>query len=160
LLRRLLPQRLIDILIWKGTWWIPGFLTGFALLLEDRRRRAELAMYVLPKGLESLWVVARGHGLIWHTGNWGEGVLAGVGMGMVMVRILLSRAVASASTSLIFDGRRYTRTTRSICRGWSGKFCISSLDQTEKAKFYDELRQIFITTTLAIMAIVDRRPFM
>ncbi|KAJ6588659.1 hypothetical protein B0H19DRAFT_1100514 [Mycena capillaripes] len=83
-LRRLLPQRLIDVLISKGTWWFAGFATGLALLIEDRRRRAELAMYVLPKGLESLWVVLRGHGLIWHTGNWGEGVLAGVGMGMVM----------------------------------------------------------------------------
>ncbi|KAF8126436.1 hypothetical protein K438DRAFT_1890618 [Mycena galopus ATCC 62051] len=85
-LRQLLPQRLIDVLISKGSWWFSGFATGLALLLEDRRRRAELAMYVLPKGLESLWVVARGHGLIWHTGNWGEGVLAGLGMAMVMVR--------------------------------------------------------------------------
>ncbi|KAJ7829223.1 hypothetical protein B0H14DRAFT_2810763 [Mycena olivaceomarginata] len=59
-LRRLLPQSLIDLLISKGSWWV------------DRRRHAELAMYVLPKGLESLWVVARGHGLIWHTGNWGR----------------------------------------------------------------------------------------
>ncbi|KAJ7867694.1 hypothetical protein B0H14DRAFT_3084106 [Mycena olivaceomarginata] len=70
-LRRLLPQSLIDLLISKGSWW-------------DRRRHAELAMYVLPKGLESLWVVARGHGLIWHTGNWGEGALACVGTAMVM----------------------------------------------------------------------------
>ncbi|KAJ7172550.1 hypothetical protein C8R46DRAFT_154462 [Mycena filopes] len=83
-LRRLLPQRLVDILISKGTWWFSGFATGLALLIEDRRRRAELAMYVLPKGLESLWAVARGHGFVRHTGNWGEGVLTGVGMGMVM----------------------------------------------------------------------------
>ncbi|KAJ7037997.1 hypothetical protein C8F04DRAFT_1035202 [Mycena alexandri] len=83
-IRRLLPQRLIDVLISKGTWWFSGFATGLALLIEDRRRRAELAMYVLPKGLESLWAVARGHGFVRHTGNWGEGVLTGVGMGMVM----------------------------------------------------------------------------
>ncbi|KAF7344435.1 hypothetical protein MSAN_01924700 [Mycena sanguinolenta] len=87
-LRKLLPQGFVDLLISKGTWWLSGFATGLALFIEDRRRRAELAMYVLPKGLESLWVVARGHGLIWHTGNWGEGVLAGVGMAMVMVRFL------------------------------------------------------------------------
>ncbi|KAJ6595549.1 hypothetical protein DFH09DRAFT_906010 [Mycena vulgaris] len=83
-LRKLLPQRLIDILISRGTWWLCGLSTGLALLIEDPRRRAELAMYVLPKGLESLWVVARGHGLVLRTGNWGEGVLAGLGMGMVM----------------------------------------------------------------------------
>ncbi|KAJ7126249.1 hypothetical protein C8R44DRAFT_122869 [Mycena epipterygia] len=84
LLRQLLPQRLIDVLISKGTWWLSGFATGLALLIEDRRRRAELAMYVLPKGLESLWIAARGRGLVWRTGNWGEGVLAAGGMGMVM----------------------------------------------------------------------------
>jgi hypothetical protein len=48
-------------------------------------------MYVLPKGLESLWVVARGHGLVWHTGNWGEGALACVSMAIVMVRRLTGR---------------------------------------------------------------------
>ncbi|KAK7044527.1 hypothetical protein R3P38DRAFT_167822 [Favolaschia claudopus] len=84
LLRKTLPQGPVNLLISKATWWIPGFATGLALLIEDRRRRGELAMYVLPKGLESLWVVARGHGYIRHTGNWGEGVLAGVGMAMVM----------------------------------------------------------------------------
>ncbi|KAJ7697597.1 hypothetical protein B0H17DRAFT_1328798 [Mycena rosella] len=41
-------------------------------------------MYVVPKALESLWLTARGHGLVFRVGNWGEGVLAGVGMGMVM----------------------------------------------------------------------------
>jgi hypothetical protein len=85
-LRALLPQRLIDVLISRGTWWLCGLSTGLALLIEDPRRRAELAMYVLPKGLESLWVAARGQGLALRTGNWGEGVLAGLGMGMVMVR--------------------------------------------------------------------------
>ncbi|KAJ7859259.1 hypothetical protein B0H13DRAFT_2237517 [Mycena leptocephala] len=83
-LRRIVPQRLIDVLISKGTWWVAGFSTGLALLVEDQRRRAELAIYVLPKGLESLWIVARGHGLVWHTGSWGEGILVGLGMAMVM----------------------------------------------------------------------------
>ncbi|KAJ7047980.1 hypothetical protein C8F01DRAFT_1009659, partial [Mycena amicta] len=85
-LRRLLPQELINVLISRYTWWLSGLVTGFALLLEDERRRAELAMYTLPKGLESLWIVARGRGLVGRTGNWGEGVLAAIGTGMVMVR--------------------------------------------------------------------------
>ncbi|KAJ7050884.1 hypothetical protein C8F01DRAFT_674657 [Mycena amicta] len=83
-LRRLLPQELINVLISRYTWWLSGLVTGFALLLEDERRRAELAMYTLPKGLESLWIVARGRGLVGRTGNWGEGVLAAIGTGMVM----------------------------------------------------------------------------
>ncbi|KAJ6525852.1 hypothetical protein B0H10DRAFT_322545 [Mycena sp. CBHHK59/15] len=83
-LRRVLPQRLIDVLISKGSFWLPGFLAGLALLIEDQRRRAELAMYVLPKGLESVWVAARGRGLVFRTGNWGEAALTGLAMGMVM----------------------------------------------------------------------------
>lgn len=39
---------------------MPGLLSGLALFVEERRRRAELAMYVLPKALESAWIVARG----------------------------------------------------------------------------------------------------
>ncbi|KAJ7243947.1 hypothetical protein C8J57DRAFT_57448 [Mycena rebaudengoi] len=85
LLRKLIPQPLIDfILISRASWWLPGLFAGFSLLIEDQRRRAELAMYVLPKGLESAWVAARGRGLVFRTGNWGEGVLTGLGMGMVM----------------------------------------------------------------------------
>jgi len=84
LLRKLLPQPLVDLLISKGSFWVPGFLAGLAILIEEERRRAELAMYVLPKGLESAWAAARGRGLVFRTGNWGESALTGLGMGMVM----------------------------------------------------------------------------
>ncbi|KAJ7229187.1 hypothetical protein GGX14DRAFT_692951 [Mycena pura] len=85
-LRRLLPRRLVDVLISRGTWWFSGFATGLALLVEDKRRRVELAMYVLPKALESFWLIARGRGLVWRlgAGSWGEGLFAAIGMGMVM----------------------------------------------------------------------------
>jgi hypothetical protein len=53
--------------------------------VEEKRRRGELAMYVLPKGLESIWVVARGKGLVFRTGKWGDVMLAALGMAMVMV---------------------------------------------------------------------------
>lgn len=42
-------------------------------------------MYVLPKGLESIWVTARGKGLVFRTGKWGDVMLAALGMAMVMV---------------------------------------------------------------------------
>ncbi|KAJ7640705.1 hypothetical protein DFH06DRAFT_1477655 [Mycena polygramma] len=84
LLRRLLPQPLVGLLISKGSFFVSGFLAGLALLIEEHRRRAELAMYVLPKGLESAWVAARGRGLVFRTGNWGESALTAVAMGMVM----------------------------------------------------------------------------
>ncbi|KAJ7126265.1 hypothetical protein C8R44DRAFT_781501 [Mycena epipterygia] len=83
-LRALVPQRVVDLLISKGSFWLSGFLAGLSLLIEDQRRRGELAMYVLPKGLESAWVTARGRGLVFRTGNWGESALTAMSMGMVM----------------------------------------------------------------------------
>ncbi|KAK7044470.1 WD-repeats-region domain-containing protein [Favolaschia claudopus] len=82
--RKLLPQSVIDLLISKPSFWMTGFLAGLAILVEEDRRRAELAMYVLPKSLESVWVAARGRGLVFRTGNWGESVLTGLAMGLVM----------------------------------------------------------------------------
>jgi hypothetical protein len=79
---QLLPPRLSKMLIAPGTWWISGLPTGLALLLEDPRRRAELALYVLPKALESVWAIAFGRG---RTGAWGDGVLAGIGTSLLMV---------------------------------------------------------------------------
>lgn len=35
-------------------------MTGMSLFIEAPRRRAELAMYVLPKALESYWNVTLG----------------------------------------------------------------------------------------------------
>ncbi|KAK7445079.1 hypothetical protein VKT23_014941 [Stygiomarasmius scandens] len=83
-----IPKSVIDALfISKWAFWFPGFLAGLALFIEEKRRRVELAMYVLPKGLESAWVIATGkvgkatgvRGL-----KYGEAWLMALGMGMVM----------------------------------------------------------------------------
>ncbi|KDQ63978.1 hypothetical protein JAAARDRAFT_27652 [Jaapia argillacea MUCL 33604] len=79
-----IPQPLIDVLVSKPSFWIGGLLSGFSLFVEEKRRRGELAMYVLPKGLESVWVMLRGKGLVFNTGNFGEPLLTAIGMGMVM----------------------------------------------------------------------------
>ncbi len=39
-----------------------GLASGLSLFVEEKRRRAELSMYVLPKALESFWRVATGEG--------------------------------------------------------------------------------------------------
>ena len=80
-----LPQWVIDLLISKFSFWLPGFAAGLSLFVEDKRRRGELAMYVLPKGLESAWIMLRGKGLVFKTGKWGETLLTILGMAMVMV---------------------------------------------------------------------------
>ncbi|KAI0080505.1 hypothetical protein K474DRAFT_1657632 [Panus rudis PR-1116 ss-1] len=84
LVARRLPQSFVDLFISKFSFWFGGLLTGFSLFVEEKRRREELAMYVLPKALESAWVMARGKGLVFGMGEWGDVILTAVGMGMVM----------------------------------------------------------------------------
>ena len=67
--------------------WLGGVLLGLALFVEDTHRRGELAMYVLPKGMESAWVMARGRGWVLPLGMYGSPLLTAIGMGMVMVRL-------------------------------------------------------------------------
>jgi len=69
---RRLPQSVIDLLISKFSFLLLGVLSGLSILVEEKRRRTELAMYVLPKGAESLWIALRGRGLVFKTGDWGE----------------------------------------------------------------------------------------
>lgn len=40
-------------------WWFFSSLTGLSILVEDKNRREELAMYCLPKAGESAWVMFR-----------------------------------------------------------------------------------------------------
>jgi hypothetical protein len=59
-----LPRRVVDLLIGKMSFWLGGLLSGMSLFIEAKHRRPELAMYVLPKGLESVWREARGKGMV------------------------------------------------------------------------------------------------
>jgi hypothetical protein len=53
----LTPERLRSLLVSPVSFCAPGLATGLALFIEEKRRRPELAMYVLPKALESFWLV-------------------------------------------------------------------------------------------------------
>ncbi|KAF9441977.1 hypothetical protein P691DRAFT_711032 [Macrolepiota fuliginosa MF-IS2] len=79
-----IPQFVVDLLVSKMSFMFLGLASGLSLFVEEKRRRAELAMYVLPKGLESFWVTLRGHGLVFKTGKWGEVLLTAIAMAMVM----------------------------------------------------------------------------
>ncbi|CCL99910.1 uncharacterized protein FIBRA_01935 [Fibroporia radiculosa] len=83
-LAKLLPLPLVNALVARKSYYVYGILAGLSLFVEEKRRREELAMYVLPKGLESAWLTARGRGWVGRTGRWGEVLLTSVGMGMVM----------------------------------------------------------------------------
>jgi len=78
------PAWVLAAVVSKRSFWLGGLLSGMSVLIEAKHRRGELAMYVLPKGLESAWVAARGKGLVFRTGKHGSALLTAIGMGMVM----------------------------------------------------------------------------
>ncbi|CEH17343.1 Uncharacterized conserved protein [Ceraceosorus bombacis] len=63
--------------------WFAGFLTCFSLFIEHSKRRTELAMYVLPKGAESAWSVARKRSWVPFVPG-GDLLLTSAGMSLVM----------------------------------------------------------------------------
>ena len=117
----LLPTKVLSLLISKSSFAALGFLAGLSLFIEDPRRRAELAMYVLPKSLESAWSTARGKGYVMRTGELGDALvsdfdgslgqaaplthfsrffqLTAIGMGMVMVSVPQPSALTRLTTA-------------------------------------------------------------
>jgi len=41
----------------KLVYWFAGLISGLSILLEKKARRAELALYVLPRAGDSLWYI-------------------------------------------------------------------------------------------------------
>jgi len=78
-----LDPRFRSVLISRFSFWLLGAMCALSLFIEESRRRAELAMYVLPKGLESAWSMMRNRGYVPFI-PWGESVLSAIAMGMVM----------------------------------------------------------------------------
>lgn len=80
-------------------YWIAGFCSGLSLFVEAERRRGELAMYVMPKALESIWVAARGKANpSVKRRMMGEVAFISVAMGMVMVSPPLAGVLRCAKT--------------------------------------------------------------
>jgi hypothetical protein len=70
-----IPKWLLAALVSKPSFWLGGLLAGISVLIEAKHRRGELAMYVLPRGLESTWATARGKGLVFRTGKHGNALV-------------------------------------------------------------------------------------
>lgn len=77
-LARFLPKEVLDLLVSRYTIWFGGILIGLSLFIEENHRRSELAMYVLPKALESTWATLRGRGLVFRTGKYGDAMVSAV----------------------------------------------------------------------------------
>lgn len=70
-----LPRRIVDPLIGRFSFWLGGLFAGLSLFIEAKHRRPELAMYVLPKGLESVWKMALGKGIVHGPAKYGESLV-------------------------------------------------------------------------------------
>ena len=76
-------RRVSKLLIDNRMKGLAGFLSCLSLFIEERRRRKELTLYVLPKALESFWATGRNVGYIPHV-PLGEYIMAATGLSMLM----------------------------------------------------------------------------
>ncbi|ORY90918.1 hypothetical protein BCR35DRAFT_261329 [Leucosporidium creatinivorum] len=77
------PEWVMKVWLHKGYYWASGFLTCISLFIEEKKRRGELAMYVLPRGMESLWSVLRRRSYVPFVPG-GEVLMTSLGLSMVM----------------------------------------------------------------------------
>ncbi|EPQ31596.1 uncharacterized protein PFL1_00929 [Pseudozyma flocculosa PF-1] len=77
------PAWLLKLLLSSEMKWLAGFATCGSLFIEHSRRRAELAAYVLPKGMESAWSIARKRAWVPFVPG-GDLLLTSMGMSLVM----------------------------------------------------------------------------
>lgn len=72
-----IKQKFLDMfLISKWAFLVQSLACGLSLFVEEHRRRPELAMYVLPKALESAWIIGRGKVGILKRWRGGEGLVS------------------------------------------------------------------------------------
>lgn len=43
----------------RAIYGVGGFFAGLSLLIEKKDRRAELALYVLPRAIDALWKIMK-----------------------------------------------------------------------------------------------------
>ncbi|KPV76961.1 uncharacterized protein RHOBADRAFT_51936 [Rhodotorula graminis WP1] len=77
------PPWIRQLVVHKAWYWFAGLSTGLPLFIEEKKRRRELAMYVLPRGLESVWSVLRAKSYVPFVPG-GEVLLTSLGLAMVM----------------------------------------------------------------------------
>ncbi|PWZ01089.1 hypothetical protein BCV70DRAFT_159142 [Testicularia cyperi] len=82
-LRQTVPDWFLRMLLSSWLKWVTGFTTCLSLFVDHSRRRAELAAYVLPKGLESAWSVLRNKSYVPFVPG-GDLLLSSIGMSLVM----------------------------------------------------------------------------
>ncbi|CAG8522836.1 5378_t:CDS:2 [Ambispora gerdemannii] len=68
----------------KYLYWITGFITSLSIFLEDKRRRTDLALYVLPKAAESWYKIMYQRNWIFELHKNADVYFFSAAMGIVM----------------------------------------------------------------------------
>jgi hypothetical protein len=77
--KEVVPAWMLESVLSRPAHWLGGAAMGLSLFVEAKHRRGELAMYVLPKALESAYIALRGRGLVLHTGKYGNPLVRSLG---------------------------------------------------------------------------------
>jgi hypothetical protein len=86
----------------RSIYWISGLACASSILIERKSRRSELALYALPRALDSVYIMLRDYR--WLTGMpHGETVLFSAAMGAVMYFYQNERATMSPWLSKILE---------------------------------------------------------
>lgn len=86
--RQLLKTGLLGRLNSKYLYGLAGFFCSYpAIFIEDKKRRSELALYVLPKAVQSFYSIAYSHQWIFKL-KYFEVLMASTAMGIIMVSSL------------------------------------------------------------------------
>ncbi|KAI8619735.1 hypothetical protein BC830DRAFT_1053704, partial [Chytriomyces sp. MP71] len=65
-------------------YWLNGFLSSWSIFIEDEKRRSELAMYVLPRGMDALYKTLYSKSLIFKIQHFDVAMFA-AGMGLIIM---------------------------------------------------------------------------
>lgn len=88
--RQLLKTGLIGQWNSKYLYGLAGFICSYlSIFIEDKKRRSELALYVLPKAVHSLYQIAYSHHWIFKM-KYFEVLMASTAMGIIMVKRIYS----------------------------------------------------------------------
>jgi len=66
----------------RWMYFVNGLMSGFCVVIEAPSRRLELALYVLPRAVESLWNVCSKYGLVRSVPN-GEAIVFMIGTSII-----------------------------------------------------------------------------
>ena len=68
---------------WRGWYWVAGVVSSLSIFIEDKGRRTELALYTLPRAVESIYLIFYGKGYMPHLPGFEVSMFA-AGMGIIL----------------------------------------------------------------------------